>query len=246
MAYARNYLEIKDKKISVIVRKYSNSDKIKIYFKSNVLNISMPRMVSKRDFENIIKENENLIYKQYNEIIKTENSNIKHWYTGEKILYQGEFYEVELNKIKEDRLQISIQEEEKKILINISQNLSEEQKKQYIDINLKKLFKRNTQVLIGERLPFWSKKTNINYSDFKVGDSTSQFGSCNVNKKELHFSNRLIMLPEDKVDAIIVHELCHIKYANHSQEFYNLVKKFIPNYEEIDKWLKQNAREIII
>ena len=122
MAYARNYLEIKDKKIPVIVRKYSNSDKIKIYFKSNVLNISMPRMVSKRDFENIIKENEDLIYKQYNEIIKTENSNIKHWYTGEKILYQGEFYEVELNKIKEDRLQISIQEEEKKILINISQN----------------------------------------------------------------------------------------------------------------------------
>ncbi len=54
------------------------------------------------------------------------------------------------------------------------------------------------------------------------------------------------MLPEDKVDAIIVHELCHILHNNHSKEFYELVKKYIPNYEEIDKWLKENSKAILI
>lgn len=54
------------------------------------------------------------------------------------------------------------------------------------------------------------------------------------------------MLPEDKVDAIIVHELCHIIHKNHSKEFYNLVKKYIPNYDEIDKWLKNNSNLIMI
>ena len=79
-----------------------------------------------------------------------------------------------------------------------------------------------------------------------MGDAISKFGSCVPSTKRLHFSSRLIMLPEDKVDAVIVHELCHIIHPNHSKDFYNLVKKYIPNYEEIDKWLKQNGNLIMI
>lgn len=65
-------------------------------------------------------------------------------------------------------------------------------------------------------------------------------------KKALHFSNRLIMLPEDKIDAIIVHELSHMTYANHSSKFYDLVQEYIPNYFEIDKWLKKNVKRVMI
>ena len=64
-------------------------------------------------------------------------------------------------------------------------------------------------------------------------------------KKNLYFSSRLVMLPEDKIDAIIVHELCHMKHKNHNEEFYDLVGKYIPNYKEIDKWLKINGRNIM-
>lgn len=49
------------------------------------------------------------------------------------------------------------------------------------------------------------------------------------------------MLPENAIDAVIVHELCHIVHPNHSKQFYNLVKKYIPDYEEIDKYLKKEA-----
>ena len=54
------------------------------------------------------------------------------------------------------------------------------------------------------------------------------------------------MLPQEKIDAIIVHELCHIIHKNHSKDFYGLLKRYIPNYEEIDKWLKNNAKELVI
>lgn len=53
------------------------------------------------------------------------------------------------------------------------------------------------------------------------------------------------MLPEYVIDAIIVHELCHLKYKNHSKEFYELVSKYIPNYKDIDKWLKINGKIIL-
>ena len=54
------------------------------------------------------------------------------------------------------------------------------------------------------------------------------------------------MLPEDKIDAIIVHELSHMTYSNHSDKFYSLVQKYIPNYFEIDKWLKKNVKRVMI
>ena len=53
------------------------------------------------------------------------------------------------------------------------------------------------------------------------------------------------MLSKDKVDAIIVHELCHIVYKNHNRQFYNLIEKYIPNYNEVDKWLKKNGNIIM-
>ena len=53
------------------------------------------------------------------------------------------------------------------------------------------------------------------------------------------------MLPDDKVDAIIVHELCHMKFKYHNKDFYNLVQTYIPDYKEIDEWLKQNGKIIM-
>ena len=107
------------------------------------------------------------------------------------------------------------------------------------------LLKNNTRYILQSKVPYWSKITSIPYKEFKVNDATSKFGSCIPSKKVLHFSSRLIMLPEDKIDAIVVHELCHIIHPNHSKKFYNLVKEYIPNYDEINKWLKENGKIII-
>ena len=105
--------------------------------------------------------------------------------------------------------------------------------------------KSNTEVLIAERLPYWSKITKIDYNEVKIRDAITRYGSCMPSKKNLNFSSRLIMLPEDKVDAIIVHELCHMKHKYHNKEFYDLVAKYIPNYKEIDEWLKINGKIIM-
>lgn len=240
------YIKIKDKEIKSIIREYKNSNVIRMYFKGTTLNISKPRRMTVRQLEKIIKENEEEIYIQYKKITATENSNIKHWQNGEKIMYKGEDYIIKLKEREDKLIKIFINKEEKNLEIEIPENMNEEEKKEEIDKAIKKLFKINTNAMISEKLPYWSQKTKIEYKQYKIGDATSKFGSCIPSKKILHFSNRLIMLPEDKVDAIIVHELCHIIYANHSKDFYNLVKTYIKNYDEINKWLKENSNAIMI
>jgi len=121
----------------------------------------------------------------------------------------------------------------------------EEEIKTAVDKCIKNLFKKNTELLLKERLPYWNKVTGIEYNSVNVRDAKSRYGSCVSKTKDLRFSGRLIMLPIDKVDGIIVHELCHILYSNHSKNFYEKVTQYIANYREIDKWLNKNNRMII-
>ena len=120
-----------------------------------------------------------------------------------------------------------------------------EEIKTNVDKAIKKIFKVNTEHIISKRLPYWSKITELEYNQVKIRDAITRYGSCMPSKKNIYFSSRLIMLPEYVIDAIIVHELCHLKYKNHSKEFYELVSKYIPNYKDIDKWLKINGKIIL-
>ena len=241
----KEYINIKDETIPIIIRNYKSSRYLKMYFKADVLYISKPKYVSMKTTMAFIKENEEYIYKKYTAINKNNDLKLKKWETGESFSYKGEKYTIESKNTNENKIQIDFNEENKVIHLLYPFNLIETNRKAYIDKGMKKILKNNTLVLLKEKVPYWSKATNISYKQFKVNDATSKFGSCIPSTKIMHFSSRLIMLPEDKIDAIVVHELCHIVYPNHSKDFYNLVRKYIPDYDEINKWLKENGKIIM-
>ena len=193
----------------------------------------------------ILKKDEDNLYNKYKQILDSEISTIKQWKTGEKIYYKGEEYTIIREYTKKLQISIKIDQEQKQFIILVPENIQQDVLKINIDKAIKKLFKNNTEVLIKAKLPYWSKVTGFNYNKVTVRDATTRFGSCMPSKKNVYFSSRLIMLPEDKVDAIIVHELCHMKYKNHNKQFYDLVEKYISNYKEIDKWLNKNGKNIM-
>lgn len=170
-----HYINIKGKQIQTIIREYTTSNNLKIYFKGNILNISKPKRMTFKKLQKVIKENENEIYNQYNKIMSNENNYIKHWKTGEKILYKGEEYKIRLKEIETDRINIQIKLDEKIFEIKIPKGIDDEDKKKNVDRAIKKLFKINTEALIYNKLPYWSKKTKIEYTQFKIGDATSKF-----------------------------------------------------------------------
>ncbi len=238
-------LKIKDLEIPTEIKNYKTAKSIRIYFKGNVLNITKPTRLSKKRLLQILKDQENDIYNKYKKILDSEIDSIKQWKTGEKIYYQGEKFSIIRNITDSKQISIALQPDNKILLIEVPKDLEQNIIKQTVDKAIKKLFKNNTEVLIAKKLPCWSKITGFKYDEFKIRDATTRYGSCMPSKKNVYFSSRLIMLPEDKVDAIIVHELCHMKFKYHNKDFYDLVQTYIPNYKEIDEWLKQNGKIIM-
>ena len=65
------------------------------------------------------------------------------------------------------------------------------------------------------------------------------WGSCSSNKN-ITINLKLVNKSEEEIKYVALHELCHLKYMNHSDKFWNLVEKYMPNYKEIRKQLKNN------
>ncbi|MBQ8615169.1 MAG: M48 family metallopeptidase [Clostridia bacterium] len=90
-----------------------------------------------------------------------------------------------------------------------------------------------------ERVKLIADLFNFSYSKLTISSAKTNWGSCSLNDS-LHFTYKLMMCPEDVVDYIVLHELCHTKVKNHSNKFWSLVEACNPNYKTHEKWLKKN------
>lgn len=141
-------------------------------------------------------------------------------------------------------MSIDLDEKQKICFIGVAKEFKEEERRQKIHIAVKKWFQKRTEEILSTRLEEWSRFMNIPYQSYRVNDTISKYGSCMPKKQKLFFTLRLAMLPEKIIDSIIVHELCHMIHPDHSKDFYALVKKYIEDYDECDKWLKNNSQYI--
>lgn len=255
MDYTLNYeieknmlyvMKIKDLEIPFYIKNYKTAKSMKIYFKEVGLTITKSPYVPKIEVDRFIRQNEEKIYEEYKKIIELKHLKKERWETGQDILYGGDLYKIFNSYHKEKTISIRIEKETKLFKIFLPNQIQKEKEIDCIQKTIKELFKENTEEILKERLIYWSKKTNILYNSVKVRDAKTKYGSCIPKTRALHFSARLVMLKKEAIDAIIVHELCHIVYPNHSKQFYELVKKYVPNYDDINNYLKKNSKLIVI
>jgi predicted metal-dependent hydrolase len=101
-----------------------------------------------------------------------------------------------------------------------------------------KFSKKEYQKLKGEALLFVERKVDefnkiygLSYNKITIRNQKTRWGSCSK-KGNLNYNYKIALIPEDLADYIIVHELCHLQEFNHSKNFWNLVAKAIPDYQE--------------
>lgn len=92
---------------------------------------------------------------------------------------------------------------------------------------------------IEPRFIYWARRMGYKNLTLKFGFYQSKWGSCRKDKKEIRFNAYLVYCSKEAIDAVIVHELCHLKYANHSTLFYQEVNQWYPNYKQAHAQLKK-------
>ena len=221
---------------NISIKRTNRLKTVSLKVKNQEVVLSVPKFVTDSEIDNIIERKINWIRNKL-AIEKTNSSNIKRKYeNGEKFLYFGSEYLLKIKHSNKDNVYL-----DNNIMIVEVRNNSKAAhirnmlKNWYIDESKKYLIKTTNyyEILIG-----------VSVNKLIFGKYKSKWGSCN-SKKTISYDWRIIMAPLEVIHYLIIHELCHIKHLNHSNDFWKTVEKYMANYKLQKKWLKTNSSKLI-
>jgi predicted metal-dependent hydrolase len=235
----KTFVEVNGKPLPTkIYREYRKSVRFSIGKTGAILR--MPTQLSKEQQGEQIKNFTNWIKKQFS---KREALNDrffgKGYKTGDKLVVGNRTYllNIEFTDLKSHHASI----EGKVINLRLSKNDTES--------NLQKSIKHLlSRIVAKEFLPEIERRViELNHLYFqkpiknvRLKYNQTNWGSCST-RGNINLSTRLLFAPDDVIDYVIIHELAHLLEMNHSNRFWNIVKKAMPEYREKEVWLKKNG-----
>lgn len=87
------------------------------------------------------------------------------------------------------------------------------------------------------RLQYWVNLTGLQYSGVQLRRQKTLWGSCNADRR-ISLNGKLAFLPKELSDYVLLHELCHTRYMDHSKAFWSLLALYMPDYKDKERMLK--------
>lgn len=109
---------------------------------------------------------------------------------------------------------------------------------------LQNWMKQQARQLAAQLIAKHSPKYRLVSRSLRIKTQKTRWGSCGPNN-DINLNWLLLLAPPAIMEYVVVHELCHIKHKNHSQEFWQLVAAHLPNYAEQRSWLKQYGASLM-
>lgn len=95
---------------------------------------------------------------------------------------------------------------------------------------MKNWYKRKANELFIPKIVYYSETLGMDYKNIMIRKMKKRWGNCTASKKII-LNSDLIKAPKNCIKYVIIHALCHLKYQNHSNKFYQLQSYFLPNWE---------------
>ena len=111
------------------------------------------------------------------------------------------------------------------------------------DPELEKLYRKKAKMQLENRCAYFAKRMAVDYNRIAVRAAKTRWGSCSA-QGNLNFHWKLVLMPPEILDYVVVHELAHRKEMNHSQRFWAEVERILPDYKARRKWLKEFGSQV--
>jgi len=205
---------------------------ISLYIKDDgKIVIYTPYRTPKWEIERFIKEKQSWIVEKLSEKERRIKAAEKTFLPGEKFLYLGEWYPLEMQESRSQGPPLKLAYG--KFILN--HDHTEEARDLFCN-----WYKREAKERITERVYYYSHRFQLFPEGIKITSAKSRWGSCSRDDR-LSFSWRIIMASLAVIDYILIHELVHIREKNHSKKFWNYLESIFPGYRKHRHWLRENG-----
>lgn len=203
------------------------------------LEVKAPKRLSEHEIRDFLKEKQKWIEKQLHKNEKRMSEPpLFQWKDGELLPIYGSQYRLEVIYQKDSKRDC-VQFCNAKIQI-ITNDVQPQNVKEAVSYWYKKACKK----LFEQKVMEFAAIMNVSFAKITLKEQKTCWGSCS-NKQNLNFNWKLLLMPPEIMDYVIVHELTHLKEMNHSKRFWERVEAVLPDYKIRRKWLKDNGGRFI-
>lgn len=230
-------VEVNGEKIMFFIqRKKIKNIILKVNIDSKII-MSIPIRMSIKKSKEFVKLKINWIKKQqnfYGKLARRKES--INFNNGEVLYLLGKAYEIKIRKGKNNEIKLN----DKYIEIQIKEKYINDTK--YIKQYYNKWLKTYSLDIIKKKVEEYQdklKKYEIKLPTIEIRNMKSRWGSCYFLRNKIVFSLNLIKTPIFCIEYVVLHELSHFKYHNHSKDFYNFISIFMPDWKKRRKMLNE-------
>lgn len=195
--------------------------------------VRAPLRTSERLIREFIANHLEWIQKKQAEVLATPAPVSRQYAPGEMFMYLGHAYPLEIVKGQKQPL-----------LLDRSFKLAESSQANAA-LAFERWYRIRAKQILEDRVNLYAGQYALQYKKIGITSARTRWGSCSANGS-LNFSWRLILAPMEVVDYVVVHELAHTVFHNHSRQFWKRVEKMMPEYKEHRKWLRKNGQQLML
>lgn len=233
-------LTIRDQTIPYEERRNLRYRRITLSILDDRVRVTAPNNVSPKQIQDLIKEKQDWILKHWLTMLDKQKCPIR-YSDGEYFLYRGTSVRLKIVRYPLKRIRVFL--EGQVLVVNLPQSLSDQECELNVKAALKTWYKEQARRVLQDKLDKQAKEMQVVFKTFRLKEQKTRWGSCS-SKGNLNLNWRIIMAPDAGIDYIIIHELAHLTYLNHSKQFWQRVAEFMPEYAEWKLWFKNHGQEL--
>lgn len=213
-------VEIKRKKIKNIIFKIKDE---------STLSISIPWNVSYEYVEKLLAIRKDWILENIKKLKNISDEKIK-YETGDIL----NIFDAKISLVVEKSDKNIIYNENGKLYLLLTEVNDREYRKKMVDF----WYREQGKIILNKMLEEWLLITGKFVNKLTIKTLKRNWGSCEVGKKNINLNSELLKQDRRFVEYVILHEIAHLEYPNHSKDFYNYIEKFMPDWKERKKLVK--------
>lgn len=206
--------------------------------RNGVITVRPPRRMTPEQVDETVFSRRMWIYRNLAEWRDLNATRVtREWVNGETFLYLGSGYRLQLVAKQDEALKL------KDGRFCLKREIIERGGYSAAHHVFETFYKAKGLPRIRKRVDHFAAKVGVIAGMLEIKDLGYRWASCSQNG-DLHFHWKCMMAPLTVIDYIIVHELCHLHFRDHSDAFWNEVDKVMPDYRERKEWLKLRGAEL--
>jgi predicted metal-dependent hydrolase len=196
------------------------------------LRVTVPRGGSRREAEQFVRRHEKWVIRERGRI-RDEGSLVasREWHDGRTILVGGE------------ALRMSVEPGASGWRVGYGDRSVHVRERADVKAAVERDLRELARSVLLPRLSDLAAQYSLRVGAVSIRNQRSRWGSCARNGN-IALNFRLVQMPPQVRDYVLVHELMHLKQQNHSRRFWRLIEAACPEFRDAERWLKTAGREL--